>query len=75
MLATAGELGVRKLVGIDGPWVDPTSLISKSIEFSATDLEKEFAAREKYDLSISVEVAEHLSTGRSQAFVEALCRL
>ena len=72
-LAAAEELGVRKLVGVDGPWVDPAALISRSIEFSAVDLEKEFAVPEKYDLSISVEVAEHLSAGRSRAFVEALC--
>jgi SAM-dependent methyltransferase len=72
-LAAAEELGSRKLVGVDGPWVDPGELISRSIEFSAADLENEFAVLEKYDLSISVEVAEHISTVRSRAFVEALC--
>ena len=72
-LAAAEALGAVKLVGVDGPWVDPAALISNGIEFSAVDLEKEFAVTEKYDLSISVEVAEHLSAGRSRPFVEALC--
>ncbi|MGB7464903.1 MAG: class I SAM-dependent methyltransferase [Candidatus Acidiferrum sp.] len=72
-LAAAAELGATRLVGIDGPWVAPDTLMNHRIEFTSVNMEREINVPEKYDLSISVEVAEHLSSGRSRAFVEALC--
>jgi len=74
-LAAAEELGCTSLAGADGPWVDRAMLMSKNIDFSSVNLEDEFRVSERFDLCISVEVAEHLSPRRAQAFVETLCAL
>lgn len=72
-LAAAGELGCERLVGVDGPWVDPAALLNRNISFSTADLEKPLPPAERYDLCISVEVAEHLSPQRAGEFVGSLC--
>ena len=72
-LAAAEEFGCSRLVGVDGPWVDPAALLSKKVEFSTVNLEEKFRVSKRFDLCISVEVAEHLSAPRARAFVETLC--
>lgn len=72
-LAAAGELGCERLVGVDGPWVDSAALLGRNISFSTVDLEKPLAHAGRYDLCISVEVAEHLSPPRAGDFVGSLC--
>lgn len=74
-LAEAEKLGATVLRGFDGPWVDPASLRSPAIRFSAVDLEQELPEYERYDLAISVEVAEHVSAANADRFLESLTRL
>ena len=73
-LAVAGALGAQTLAGVDGDWVYPAQLLSDRIEFRAVDMEQDFDPGARYDLAISVEVAEHLSEARARPFVEILCR-
>src|SRR5688572_10875619 len=72
-LAAAEELGATRLVGLDGDWVDPKTLLSSQITFNRVDLERGFRPDEKFDLCISVEVAEHLSPESAKKFVNELC--
>jgi SAM-dependent methyltransferase len=72
-LAAAEELGCARLVGVDGHWVQPGALLSTNIEFIAADLERTLPLRRHFDLCISLEVAEHLSTDRAHSFVQDLC--
>lgn len=73
-LAAAESLGSRKLKGYDGSWVDKDALVSKNIDFTAVELAKDaLELKEKYDLCISVEVAEHLPEARANDFVRLLC--
>jgi SAM-dependent methyltransferase len=72
-LAAAEELGVGRLVGADGPWNNPANLLSKQIQFNTVNLETQFVSLGKFDLCISVEVAEHLSRDRADEFVRSLC--
>jgi hypothetical protein len=72
-LAAAGELGALRLIGVDGPWVATGKLLNKRIEFTSANLEENIEICERYDLCISLEVAEHLSSDRSRAFVDTLC--
>ncbi len=74
-LTVAESLGSKYLRGIDGNWVNKNELLSKNIKFSSLDLEKQFNIDEKFDLCISIEVAEHLSKTRSKTFIETLCNL
>lgn len=73
-LDAAERLGVKTIHGIDGPWVKSTDLLSNSIVFNAVNMETEIPVNQKYDLSISVEVAEHLSARRAGDFVGTLCK-
>ena len=61
------------MFGVDGPWVQRDKLLSSSIDFRAVDLEHLTALEGKYDLCISLEVAEHLSESRAKPFVDMLC--
>jgi SAM-dependent methyltransferase len=73
-LAAAEQLGSGPLRGLDGSWVESNRLLSSAIEFTPIDFEKPIEVDGKYDLCISLEVAEHVSEGRAAAFVETLCR-
>jgi SAM-dependent methyltransferase len=74
-LNVAESLGSRKLKGYDGPWVNKDNLLSKNIDFTTIDISKEeLTFKEKYDLCISVEIAEHLPESSADRFVDTLCK-
>jgi SAM-dependent methyltransferase len=73
-LATAETLGFDVLRGYDGPWADPAKYTSPNIDFVPVDMEQaDFELDRRYDLAISVEVAEHLSADRADFIVGKLC--
>jgi SAM-dependent methyltransferase len=73
-LAAAEELGATRLVGFEGNWVKPQDMDSPAIELRNVDLENEIPQPgEKFDLAMSLEVAEHLSAERASKFVGLLC--
>ena len=72
-LAAAEEFGCSHLVGVDGPWVDAAAMLSQRAIFSVANLESEISFPERFDLCVSLEVAEHLSAARAPGFVENLC--
>lgn len=74
-LAEAGRRGATELRGFDGPWVDPAVLRDPTIRFSAVDLEQALPEDERYDLALSLEVAEHVSAANADRFVDGLTRL
>ncbi len=67
--------GVNEILGIDGDYVDLSKLKIDVNFFQPYDLEKEFKLNKKFDLAISLEVAEHLSYESSDTFVNTLCNL
>jgi SAM-dependent methyltransferase len=72
-LLAAEELGATQLAGVDGKWVDPSILVTSTIEFQPVDLESDFQIENRYDLCVSMEVAEHLSATAARRFVGRLC--
>lgn len=72
-LRAAGQLGATKLTGLEGNWVRSDMLVDPRIEFITTELEASAGPPAIYDLAISVEVAEHLSSRRADGFVDDLC--
>lgn len=73
-LTAAEEVGFTVLRGYDGPWADPTRYTSPNIDFTPVDLEHaDLEHDRRYDLAMSVEVAEHLSAARADFIVDALC--
>jgi len=71
-LAVLREEGVEEVCGVDGPWVDRELLEIAEDEFREMDLEKEFVTPERYDLALSLEVAEHLPPDAAGGFVDTL---
>lgn len=69
------ENGVRDILGIDGNYVDKSLLKIDKSNFVEYDLEKLYLADRKFDLAISLEVAEHLSLDSADVFVKTICNL
>ncbi len=72
-LKAAERLGLSDLVGLDGHWVVQSAFEGTRISFSETNLEVPVRLERRFDLAISVEVAEHLPPERADGFVHDLC--
>ena len=77
-LAVFAEQGASKVTGYDGDYVDRSLLAIPTESFHGVDLvewlERE-AGEERYDLAISLEVAEHLPKRVGEALVARLTEL
>lgn len=73
-LSVLQEKGVGRVCGIDGEWVHPELLEIPKEFFVAHDLSKSAdpPVDERFDLAISMEVAEHLPPERARDFVTLL---
>ena len=77
--------GVNLIVGLDGDYVDRSQLMIDEKNFYPTNLEenihvdkilkKKLFVNKKFDLAMTLEVAEHLSPSRAESFVEDLTKL
>jgi SAM-dependent methyltransferase len=65
-------LGVTRILGLDGPWVTPDLLQISSSEFRSIDLAGPFSVTDKFDLALSLEVAEHLNAAAGDRLIEVL---
>lgn len=68
------EAGVKDYLGIDGDYVNPSQLQIPKGKFNAVDLQNTWNLNRKFDIVISLEVAEHLPETSADIFVEALTR-
>jgi SAM-dependent methyltransferase len=69
------EQGVEDIFGIDGDFVD-RSLLTEYVEekvFAPLDLSRAFTLDRKFDMVISLEVAEHLPENSADDFITSLC--
>jgi SAM-dependent methyltransferase len=69
------ENGISAILGIDGSYVDKSLLKIDKHNFVDFDLEKVYHTDRKFDLAISLEVAEHLSIDSSDVFVKTITNL
>jgi len=75
-LSVLQEKGVKDIKGIDGSWVNQDLLQIPRNCFSQVDLSKTpIKLPQRYDLAISLEVAEHLPSDRADEFVSSLAAL
>lgn len=73
-LAALQGAGVTDLQGIEGPWIEPDMLWIEADRVGVWDLEKSFDLGRRFELVVSMEVAEHLSPDRADGFVADLIR-
>jgi cyclopropane fatty-acyl-phospholipid synthase-like methyltransferase len=73
-LSVVRENGVREVLGLDGPWVNQGLLEISAQEFQQVDFEEFIDLEKKFDLAITLEVAEHLSEKSAPSFVKSLTK-
>ena len=71
-LKVCKDLGVKEIYGIDGILVPSSELLIREDEFLKYDLTKELSLERKFDMVISLEVAEHLPEAAAETFVDNL---
>jgi SAM-dependent methyltransferase len=69
------ELGVDDALGMDGEWVDRDELRIPAERFQVLDLARPPRPEQRFDLVVSLEVAEHLPAESADGFVEFLAGL
>ena len=63
-----------QIIGVDGDYVDTDMLMIDKEYFLPRDLSKELDLYRKFDIAMSLEVAEHLEEKYADIFVDTLCR-
>lgn len=66
------ENGVKNALGVDGEYVNKEKLLVPKSKFLAHNLETPLALNRKYDLVMSLEVAEHLDKEFAEIFIDSL---
>jgi SAM-dependent methyltransferase len=69
------ELGVEDVLGVDGAYARASGLEIPAERFVEHDLAEPLTLPRRFDLALSVEVAEHLPERVAARFVADLCRL
>jgi hypothetical protein len=72
-LSVAKSLGVERVHGIEGKWVERAKHLMAPGELSTRDLNEPVRLASPVDLAISLEVAEHLRPERAPGFIADLC--
>lgn len=74
-LAAAIEFGINDVLGVDGEWASSAGLQIPREKFLARNLAVPLKLDRKFDLALSLEVAEHFPASQARTFVEALCTI
>jgi SAM-dependent methyltransferase len=73
-LACFQASGVSSICGVDGVWTDQTRLLIPKHNFRVQDLSKPFDLGQRFDVAISLEVAEHVASEYSMQFIDNLTK-
>lgn len=71
-LSVLKEKGIKEILGMDGAWVNKKLLEIPQENFHPVDFEQPIKLDRKYDIAISLEVAEHLRPQYAKTFVKNL---
>ncbi len=74
-LAVLKGKGVGEIQGIDGDWVNTDYLVIPPECFTQADLSEPIELERRFDLAISLEVAEHLPSDSAPCFIDFLTGL
>ena len=66
--------GADKIQGLDGPWVKSELLEIPQQDFRQINFEEPIKLDQKYDLAVTLEVAEHLTDAVADKFISSLVR-
>ena len=68
------QQGIKDVIGVDGDYVNRSQLVIDETEFRNADLMQPLDLGRKFDLVVSLEVAEHLEEPHADPFVDSLIR-
>jgi hypothetical protein len=71
-LSVFREYGIEDILGVDGDYVDQSSLLIPAQFFQTHDLAHPLKTERKFGLVVSLEVAEHISSKYAKTFVKSL---
>jgi hypothetical protein len=71
-LSVFQENGIKNILGLDGDYVSKDELLIDHSSFQPQDLSQPIALNKKFDLAISLEVAEHLPESCADIFIDNL---
>jgi SAM-dependent methyltransferase len=74
-LAGFMKRGTSDVLGLDGPWVDADLLQIPRDRFQVVDLTQPLPPGRRFDLVVSLEVAEHLPPEAAETFIRSLTSL
>ncbi|NLB65648.1 MAG: class I SAM-dependent methyltransferase [Lentisphaerae bacterium] len=74
-LSVCLKLGVKTVLGLDGSYIEPSQMRIPPDSFQAMDLNSPGIISQKFDLAISVEVAEHLHPSSTGGYLDLLASL
>jgi SAM-dependent methyltransferase len=72
-LDAAKRLGVSRVLGFEGDWIRGAEPLIGTHELEVKNLDEPVSVPDRFDLAISLEVAEHLKPERAAGFVHDLC--
>ena len=72
-LCAARRLGAREVYGLDGDYVNRDMLLIDESDFHPCNLEEPVTVDRRFDLAISMEVAEHVHEEVADTFVSSIC--
>jgi len=73
-LHTLKTLGTNEILGLDGHWVKEEWLVISKDEFLEANFEQPIKLSKKYDLAISLEVAEDIQEKNAYQFIKSLTK-
>lgn len=74
-LSVFNKFGIQEILGIDGDYVDPAMLMIPAKDFLDHDLKLPLQLDRKFDLVVSLEVAEYLPSEFAEVFINYLTKL
>jgi SAM-dependent methyltransferase len=66
--------GVGEILGVDGSYINQAKLLIPAALFKPMDLTMPITLPHRFDLAVSLEVAEHLPARCAAQFIESLCQ-
>jgi SAM-dependent methyltransferase len=73
-LSVAQQFGIIDIRGLDGPWIRKELLRINEEYFTEVNFMESINLDRKYDLAISLEVAEHLAPNSAEGFIDSITR-
>jgi SAM-dependent methyltransferase len=72
-LATANQLGVSEVLGVDGGWIRDAPLAIRPDQIMVHDLATPLKLNRRFDLALSLEVGEHLPASAARGLLQSIC--